>query len=218
MFFPELIRSIDPSDRVLEIGPGGTPYPRADVLLEHRFDDDMALLQRGGAPSLKTSKQVVFYDGGDFPFHDNEFDYVICSHVIEHVGDIEAFCSEMFRVAKKGYLEFPTIYYEYLYNFSVHLQLIGYQSGELLHISKESSGLNAFRSVQTLFYRALELGYSDLVDDLKSTMFIGFEWTEPFKVRRVASIDELAQDPSGLHAMPRTARYARRLLRRATST
>lgn len=213
MFFPELIRSIGPSDRVLEIGPGGTPHPRSDVLLEHRFDEDAALLQRGGTPSLMTSKEMVFYDGGAFPFRDNEFDYVICSHVVEHVKDVDAFCSEMFRVAKRGYLEFPTIFYEYLYNFSVHLQLIGYRSGELLHMSKESSGLNAFSSVQAVFYHSLELGYSDLVEDMKSSMFVGFEWTEPFKVRRVASIDELAREAPGPHPLTRRARYARRLLR-----
>lgn len=214
MFFPERIRAIGPRDRVLEIGPGSKPHRRSDVLLEHSFDDETALRQRGGTPPLKTSKEIVFYDGKDFPFKDKEFDYVICSHVIEHVTDVEKFCSEMFRVATKGYLEFPTVYYEYLYNFSVHLQLLNYRAGELRYMSKADSGLSAFAAIQSMFYRSLEMGSSDLVDDLKLLMFQGLEWDRPFPVRRVNSIGELTQESPELHQIPVFTRYARRILRR----
>lgn len=213
MFYPECIRSIEPTDRVLEVGPGNKPHPRSDILLERRFDDDAALRQRGGTPPLKTSKKVVFYEGKEFPFADKEFDYVICSHVIEHVPDVEKFCAELFRVAAKGYLEFPTVYYEYLYNFPVHLQLINFRAGELCYMAKADSGLSVFEPIQSAFYRSLELGSSDLVDDLKQVMFQGFEWEKPFPVRRVDSIKELTQDSPVLHEIPVFARYARRILR-----
>ena len=41
-------------------------------------------------------------------FKDNEFDFVIASHVIEHVEDFQFFIKELERVAKKGYIELPT--------------------------------------------------------------------------------------------------------------
>ena len=47
-------------------------------------------------------------DSKKLPFEDNEFDFVIASHVIEHVEHIELFISEIQRIAKKGYLELPT--------------------------------------------------------------------------------------------------------------
>ena len=42
------------------------------------------------------------------PFKDNEFDFVVASHVMEHVEDIDFFIKELERVSKKGYVELPT--------------------------------------------------------------------------------------------------------------
>jgi SAM-dependent methyltransferase len=96
--------SIKPEDRVLEIGSGGTPHERADVFLEKEFDEKEAQAQRGYAKKLKTNKPVVYYKGGRFPFEDNEFDYVICTHVLEHIpsDSLEYFVAELTRVAKKA--------------------------------------------------------------------------------------------------------------------
>ena len=43
------------------------------------------------------------------PFKDKEFDFVIASHVMEHVEDIDFFIKELERVSKKGYIELPTM-------------------------------------------------------------------------------------------------------------
>ena len=43
------------------------------------------------------------------PFKDNEFDFVIASHVMEHVEDVEFFIKELERVSKRGYIELPTM-------------------------------------------------------------------------------------------------------------
>lgn len=192
MFFPEKIVNINPSDKVLEIGPGGTPHPRSDVFLERIYVTEEAWAsQRGYAPKLVTDKKIVFYEGGKFPFDDNEFDYVICSHVIEHVDDVEFFLSELFRVAPKGYLEYPTIYYEYLYNFSDHLNFVKRQNGNLLYLRKENTSLNQFLPVQKILHQSFGMGYSRLVEDLKPIMFEGFEWTQRFTARQAMNIDEL---------------------------
>lgn len=195
MFFPEKIKSIKPTDRVLEIGPGGTPHPRSDVFLEKIYEtEDAWQSQRGGTPRLESDKQMVFYEGGKFPFKDREFDYVICSHVIEHVDDVEFFLSELFRVAPRGYLEYPTIYYEYLYNFYDHLNLLKHKDGQLTYLRKKETGLNEFLPVQKFFFQSLKMGYSKNVEDLKQFMFEGFEWADGFPAKRASSIDELVFD------------------------
>ena len=43
------------------------------------------------------------------PFKDNEFDFVIASHVLEHVKDVKLFIKELERVSLGGYIELPTI-------------------------------------------------------------------------------------------------------------
>ena len=43
------------------------------------------------------------------PFKDKEFDFVVASHVIEHVEDIDFFIKELERVSRKGYIELPTM-------------------------------------------------------------------------------------------------------------
>lgn len=195
MFFPEKILKISPSDKVLEVGPGGTPHPRSDVFLEKKYSSETIWeLQRGFAQKLNTDKQTVYYDGGVFPFEDNAFDYVICSHVIEHVENVEFFLSELFRVARKGYIEYPTIYYEYLYNFEVHLNFIKFKDDTLLYMKKDDTRFRDFAPVQKLFYKSLEMGDSKIVDNLKKFMFEGFEWEGMFKVKHVNTINDLVFD------------------------
>ena len=46
--------------------------------------------------------------GEKLPFLDKEFDYVILSHVLEHVPNLLEFKNEVIRIAKAGYIELPT--------------------------------------------------------------------------------------------------------------
>ncbi len=203
MFFPDRIRAIRPTDRVLEIGPGSTPHPRSDVFLEKIFQDPCEEIeQRGNTPQLCTEKEIVYYDGGSFPCKDKEFDYTICSHVIEHIEDVETFLSEIFRVSAKGYIEYPTIYYEYLYNFKVHVNFLKKWNGKLYYLPKSQTMLDQFMPVQRLLLDSLNKGYSDLVDDLREVMFEGFEWLNPFDVERAVWIEQVSFND--LDLSPRT--------------
>ena len=73
---------------------------------------------------IRSSKKYIdnqdlseYYKGRDFvkledktlPFKDKEFDFVITSHVIEHVEDVNFFIKELQRVSTKGYIELPTM-------------------------------------------------------------------------------------------------------------
>ena len=53
-------------------------------------------------------KNFVILENNDLPFKDNQFDFVISSHVMEHVKDLEYFIKEIQRVSKRGYIELPT--------------------------------------------------------------------------------------------------------------
>ena len=53
-------------------------------------------------------KQFVKLDNKKLPFDDKEFDFVVASHVLEHVDDVSFFISELERISKKGYIELPS--------------------------------------------------------------------------------------------------------------
>lgn len=191
MFFPERIKGIKEGDRVLEVGPGGSPYFRSDVLLEKDFNEKELFEQRGKAPLLITDKKMVVYSGDKFPFKDKEFDYVICSHVLEHVDDVDLFLKELSRVAKAGYLEFPTVYYEYLYNFKVHKNIIFNKGGIIFWLEKKTTNLDNFFEVNKFFYESLIQGKDQLIEEFKNYFFQGFEWAGDIKSKNAVNISEV---------------------------
>lgn len=192
MIFPERIRGIKKTDRVLEIGPGALPYERSDVFLDLTYENKEARRrQSGGQERIELQKPVVFYDGVKFPFQENEFDYVICSHVIEHVEDVEYFLNEMFRIAKRGYIEYPTILFEYLYGFDVHLNFVKRQNNQLIFLKKSKTGFKSFAPIQKFFLAATEKGYTHSVNELKQFMFEGFEWNAPFDYKETNQIQDV---------------------------
>ena len=54
-------------------------------------------------------KKFIKLNDNTLPFKDDEFDFVIASHVIEHVKNINFFIKELERISSQGYIELPTI-------------------------------------------------------------------------------------------------------------
>ena len=54
------------------------------------------------------NKNFVILKNNDLPFDDNQFDFVISSHVMEHVKDLKYFIKEIERVSKRSYIELPS--------------------------------------------------------------------------------------------------------------
>jgi len=108
-------------DRVLEVGAGHRPHPRANVVVDKFIDNNF---HRSGNLKVLENQTFLEADGENLPFNDKEFDYVICSHVLEHVENPEKFLAEQFRVAKRGYMETPSLLGEALYARESHKWLV----------------------------------------------------------------------------------------------
>ena len=83
--------------KVLDIGCGYSANENAIVICDVQ---DLS--------SFYKEKNFVQISGKELPFKDKEFDFVIASHVLEHVNDPVLFLEELQRVAKSGYIEVPT--------------------------------------------------------------------------------------------------------------
>lgn len=106
---------IHPTDKVLDIGSGHLPFPFATHLADLDLNDGK--LGRAGIPFKHIDGKPVFMCNiQEMPFDDKEFDFVYCSHVLEHVSDPERACLELMRVAKRGYIESPTRGKDILFN------------------------------------------------------------------------------------------------------
>jgi SAM-dependent methyltransferase len=112
---------IKKTDRVLEVGGGHRPHPRANVVVDKFTDSNF---HRSGDLKILKNQTFLEADGENLPFKDKEFDYVICSHVLEHVENPEKFLAEQFRVAKRGYIETPSLIGEVLYARESHKWII----------------------------------------------------------------------------------------------
>ena len=106
---------LDKSLLVLEVGSGGNPFPRANVL-----SDAFEITGERGWESLVSDRPTVLAYGENLPFKDKAFDFVICSHVLEHTPYPEKFLKELQRVAHAGYIETPDAFMERINPYKNH--------------------------------------------------------------------------------------------------
>jgi len=112
---------------VLDVGAGGCPYPRSDVLLD-RF---VGAQHRCGS-SLVVDRPLVIADAMQMPFKDKVFDFIVASHVFEHVKEPDVFLKELMRVGRAGYIETPNVIFERLDPYPVHCLEIMVVQGKLV--------------------------------------------------------------------------------------
>jgi ubiquinone/menaquinone biosynthesis C-methylase UbiE len=80
--------------RVLEVGPGTAPWPRANAYYDI------------------VPRELPNFTLGDvqkLPYQDDEFDFILISHVLEHVPEPWLATAELSRVAKSGCVICPTM-------------------------------------------------------------------------------------------------------------
>jgi len=82
---------------ILDIGCGYRAHPKASIIADVQ---DFS--------NFYKERKFVQIKEKNLPFKDKEFDFVIASHVIEHVEDFEFFIKELERISSKGYIELPS--------------------------------------------------------------------------------------------------------------
>lgn len=98
--------------RCADVGPGGYPWPRANVYIDRslatlqsiRLNSDQSILEA----DLRTGLPMI---------PDKHFDYLWCSHVLEHVPDPARVAQTFSRIAKRGTIVLPSFAKESIFHF-----------------------------------------------------------------------------------------------------
>jgi len=192
-----VLESLDQDALVLDVGGWAHPLSRADWVI-----DLMPFETRGlyGEPdpdvarfTAETWVQQDVCGTEPWPFADDQFDFVICSHTLEDVRDPVRVCAEMTRVGKAGYIEVPARSEEQTYG--VHGPWVGWSHHHWL-IDMEDGGLEFVFKTHLLHGRP--------------EFWIPLEWTEALApTQRVSMLfwegsischERVFYEPEELHA------------------
>ncbi len=169
---------IKKSDKVIEIGPGHNPSFRSNMIVEKYIESNY---HRCGEVKIYPHQIFINADGTDLPFKDNEFDYVMCNQVLEHVDDPVRFIEEQSRIAKRGYIETPSLIGEMLFPKASHKWVILDIDGKLVLFEKSNMPGNFGNNYGELFLNYLpyqSLPYKILWLTEGNLMINRYEWKD----------------------------------------
>ena len=176
--------NIRPTDRVLEVGSGNRPRKRSDVLCDKFTADNTE--RAGGDNLVIDTRPFVVADGVALPFKDKSFDYVVTSHILEHVDDPYKFADELSRVAKAGYIETPSELGEKIFGWPFHKWIVRFEDDTIVMSARTAA--SPFGNYFHEMY-AHDLNFAEFVDSHFQDFYVQCEWEDKIKLR-------MEQDPS----------------------
>jgi hypothetical protein len=197
----KLLSGLPDDALVLDVGAGASPFPRADWVL-----DLMTFEQRGiynyqqRSDERFSSDTWVVHDicGRDpFPFADDQFDFVICSHTLEDVRDPVWVCAELSRIGKAGYVETPSRIEEQ--TSGVHGPWVGWAHHHWLVEVEDGELVFAFKS-HTLHGRPVNQfprAFWEHLAPEEKVLALFWEGSVAARERRFACADELDEYLAG---------------------
>ncbi len=93
-----LLSKIKENDFVVELGPGASPFVRADEYCDHIFRNELD----------ENKFHHVDFNVEPLPFEDNSVDFIYSNHVLEDLRNPMHLLNEIKRVSKSGFICTPS--------------------------------------------------------------------------------------------------------------
>lgn len=189
---------ISKKDFVLEVGSGGHPLSRSDVLLD-KFIYDTTQRDTSSFCPIVIDRPFVCGDAEQMPFQDNAFDYIYCSMLLEHLNDPEAFLKECMRVGRKGYIVTPNEISEKIFGWDYHKNIVILNNDILVIKSKNKNNWGIFGG----FFHELWKEYKDfkrIFTKYSSLFETHYEWKGKIKYKVEKNIKRKKSDNYQLSA------------------
>lgn len=174
--------NIAPSDLVLDIGAGGWPFKRANHLAD-KFPDTtthrVEAMVRDDRPFFEVDLERL-------SFSEHAYDFVFCSHVLEHLDNPGQAMRELMRVGRRGYIEVPTRLSDAMFNFTRlpnHHRWHGMVLGDTLVLVEWNDWER--RDLGNHFFDALHSPYKNAFQDFfernRDLFFASYHWNDSIK-------------------------------------
>lgn len=142
---------------VIDVGGGMAAFPRANWIIDALPYKERGRLRNSSDEqnlpedrfNADTWIQFDLCSREPWPFEDNQFDFAVCSHVLEDVRDPIWVCSEISRIARAGYVETPSRVVEQSKGIE-HPRLAGYHHHRWLVSNRD--GMLEFRQKPHLLH------------------------------------------------------------------
>ncbi|MGO6816528.1 class I SAM-dependent methyltransferase [Rhizobium brockwellii] len=171
--------NIGEGDLVLDVGSGGWPFKRADHLAD-KFPEETS---HRVETMVRDERPFFEVDLEKLPFEDRAYDFVFCSHVLEHLDNPGQAMRELMRVARRGYIEVPTRLSDVMFNFTRlqnHHRWHSLRLGNTLLLIEWNE--RERRELGNDFFTALHSEYSNNFQDFfernRDLFFTSYSWDE----------------------------------------
>ncbi|MEW6041036.1 MAG: hypothetical protein AB1633_05905 [Elusimicrobiota bacterium] len=195
----KVLQRIGTNDVVLDIGGWAQPFNRANYVIDVMPYETRGFFGKAGSEKEYFSKDTwINHDvsgKNPLPFENKKIDFAICSHILEDIRDPLFLCSELIRVAKKGYIEVPSrimesimgVQNKHYAGFSHHRWLIEIKNSEIVFLFKSHLIHNSWK------YHLPESYLKKITDEEKITYLF---WENSFKYKEIiqVSIQKTAQE------------------------
>ena len=123
---------IKKNDLVLEVGNGGSPMVRSNILVDKYINNNC---QRE-IKLVIDDRPLICAEVENLPFKCDSFNFVYASHIIEHISKVEDAIAEITRVGKAGLIIVPGEIYERAWDKNTHRWIINENKGKLIFRKK----------------------------------------------------------------------------------
>ncbi|MBS0173531.1 MAG: class I SAM-dependent methyltransferase [Nitrospira sp.] len=167
--------------QVLDVGSGGWPFKRATALADKYVGPTTHRVE----PISKDTRPFFEVDLQKLPFEDKSYDFIFCSHVLEHIDNPGAAMRELMRVGRRGYIEVPTRLSDVMFNFTRipnHHRWHGLVLGTTLLLVEWAD--QERRELGNEFFNALQSSrgnaFQDFFERNRDIFFASCQWSESF--------------------------------------
>jgi len=171
--------NIPADSKVLDVGSGGWPFKRATALADKYVGSTTHRVES----IVQDTRPFFEVDLERLPFTDQSYDFVFCSHVLEHTDNPGAAMRELMRVGKQGYIEVPTRLSDVMFNFTRipnHHRWHGLVLGTTLVLIEWTE--QERRELGNEFFEALQSSranaFQDFFERNRDLFFASYHWNE----------------------------------------